>query len=90
MNKNDLFEKKVQHSDIKNFFPASLTISPSCLPLTSFVQDYDGEAGDAKGGREYFKKRFARLAQKANAKEREIYIQYVRLQYCSEKLLPSA
>ncbi|TBU48722.1 heterotrimeric G protein alpha subunit 4 [Dichomitus squalens] len=57
LNKNDLFEKKVQHSDIKNFFP-----------------DYDGEAGDAKAGREYFKKRFARLAQKANAKEREIYI----------------
>ncbi|PIL30842.1 hypothetical protein GSI_07010 [Ganoderma sinense ZZ0214-1] len=57
LNKNDLFEKKVHNSDIKNFFP-----------------DYDGEAGDAKGGREYFKKRFARLAQKANAKEREIYI----------------
>ncbi|KAH9891159.1 heterotrimeric G protein alpha subunit 4 [Cubamyces lactineus] len=57
LNKNDLFEKKVQHSDIKNFFP-----------------DYDGEPGDAKAGREYFRKRFARLAQKANAKEREIYI----------------
>ncbi|KAH9927424.1 heterotrimeric G protein alpha subunit 4 [Epithele typhae] len=57
LNKNDLFEKKVQHSNIKNFFP-----------------DFDGEAGDAKMGREYFKKRFARLAQKANAKEREIYI----------------
>ncbi|KAI0757461.1 heterotrimeric G protein alpha subunit 4 [Daedaleopsis nitida] len=57
LNKNDLFEKKVANSDIKNFFP-----------------DYDGEAGDAKAGREYFKKRFARLAQKANAKEREIYI----------------
>ena len=41
------------------------------------LQDFDGEAGDAKAGREYFKKRFARLAQKANAKEREIYIQYV-------------
>ncbi|KAI1789170.1 heterotrimeric G protein alpha subunit 4 [Ganoderma leucocontextum] len=57
LNKNDLFEKKVHNSDIKNFFP-----------------DYDSEAGDAKAGREYFKKRFARLAQKANAKEREIYI----------------
>ncbi|KAI8983317.1 heterotrimeric G protein alpha subunit 4 [Trametes punicea] len=57
LNKNDLFEKKVQHSDIKNFFP-----------------DYEGESGDAKAGREYFRKRFARLAQKANAKEREIYI----------------
>ncbi|KAI0761646.1 heterotrimeric G protein alpha subunit 4 [Trametes elegans] len=61
LNKNDLFERKVQHSDIRNFFP-----------------DYDGEAADAKAGREYFRKRFARLAQKANAKEREIYIQYVK------------
>lgn len=41
------------------------------------IQDYDGEPRDARGGREYFKKRFARLAQKANQKEREIYIQYV-------------
>ncbi|CAL1696834.1 unnamed protein product [Somion occarium] len=57
LNKNDLFEKKIDHSDIKTFFP-----------------DYDGEAGDARAGREYFKKRFARLAQKANQKEREIYI----------------
>ncbi|KAK7688009.1 hypothetical protein QCA50_008379 [Cerrena zonata] len=57
LNKNDLFEKKIEHSDIKTFFP-----------------DYDGEAGDARSGREYFKKRFARLAQKANQKEREIYI----------------
>ncbi|KAH8101422.1 heterotrimeric G protein alpha subunit 4 [Cristinia sonorae] len=57
MNKNDLFEAKIHHSDIRNYFP-----------------DYDGEVGDAKAGREYFKKRFARLAQKANQKEREIYI----------------
>ncbi|KAI0785911.1 heterotrimeric G protein alpha subunit 4 [Abortiporus biennis] len=57
LNKNDLFERKIQHSDIKNFFP-----------------DYEGEPGDARTGREYFKKRFARLAQKANQKEREIYI----------------
>ncbi|OCH94181.1 heterotrimeric G protein alpha subunit 4 [Obba rivulosa] len=57
LNKNDLYERKVEHSDIKNFFP-----------------DYDGESGDARAGRDYFKKRFARLAQKANAKEREIYI----------------
>jgi guanine nucleotide-binding protein subunit alpha, other len=58
LNKNDLFEKKVPHSDIKNFFP-----------------DYDGEPGDVKAGREYFKKRFGRLAQKADkTKEREIYI----------------
>ncbi|ETW87715.1 hypothetical protein HETIRDRAFT_378879 [Heterobasidion irregulare TC 32-1] len=58
LNKNDLFEAKVQHSDIKSFFP-----------------DYDGEAADARAGRDYFKKRFARLAQKAGrSKEREIYI----------------
>ncbi|TFY82376.1 hypothetical protein EWM64_g1630 [Hericium alpestre] len=58
LNKNDLFEKKIEHSDIKNFFP-----------------DYDGPSNDAREGREYFKKRFARLAQKAGrSKEREIYI----------------
>ncbi|TFY60992.1 hypothetical protein EVG20_g7225 [Dentipellis fragilis] len=58
LNKNDLFENKIQHSDIKNFFP-----------------DYDGEPNDPRAGREYFKKRFARLAQKAGrSKEREIYI----------------
>jgi len=58
LNKNDLFQKKIAHSDIRNFFP-----------------DFDGEAGDLKAGREYFKRRFARLAQKAGrSKEREIYI----------------
>jgi len=58
LNKNDLFQKKIPHSDIKNFFP-----------------DYDGESGDVKAGRDYFKRRFARLAQKAGrSKEREIYI----------------
>ncbi|KZT68855.1 heterotrimeric G protein alpha subunit 4 [Daedalea quercina L-15889] len=57
LNKNDLFEKKVVHSDIRSFFP-----------------DYDGPSADAATGREYFKKRFARLAQKANQKEREVYI----------------
>lgn len=57
LNKDDLFQIKIKHSDIKNYFP-----------------DYDGEPGDAQSGREYFKKRFARLAQKANQKEREIYI----------------
>ncbi|PPQ65606.1 hypothetical protein CVT24_011815 [Panaeolus cyanescens] len=58
LNKNDLFEKKVPTSDIKNFFP-----------------DYEGEPGDVKAGREYFKRRFGRLAQKAGrSKEREIYI----------------
>ncbi|KDR70104.1 hypothetical protein GALMADRAFT_906384 [Galerina marginata CBS 339.88] len=58
LNKNDLFERKIPTSDIKNFFP-----------------DFDGEAGDIKAGRDYFKRRFARLAQKAGrSKEREIYI----------------
>ncbi|KAI0089980.1 heterotrimeric G protein alpha subunit 4 [Irpex rosettiformis] len=57
LNKDDLFQKKIEHSDIKNFFP-----------------DFDGEPRDARAGRDYFRKRFARLAQKANQKEREIYI----------------
>lgn len=57
LNKNDLFEKKIHHSNIKQFFP-----------------DFDGESDDPRSGREYFKRRFAKLAQKANAKEREIYI----------------
>ncbi|KAF8707058.1 hypothetical protein AX14_013708 [Amanita brunnescens Koide BX004] len=59
LNKNDLFEHKIQHSHIRNFFP-----------------DFEGESGDAKAGRDYFKKRFAKIAQKAGrSKEREIYIQ---------------
>ncbi|KAG8220199.1 guanine nucleotide binding protein, alpha subunit [Butyriboletus roseoflavus] len=63
LNKDDLFKKKITHSDIKNFFP-----------------DYEGEPGDAKAGRDYFRKRFARLAQKAGrSKEREIYVQCVRM-----------
>jgi len=58
LNKDDLFQAKVLHSDIKTYFP-----------------DFDGGPGDASSGREYFKKRFARLAQKAGrSKEREIYI----------------
>lgn len=58
LNKDDLFRKKVAHSDIKNFFP-----------------DYEGEPGDAKAGRDYFRKRFIRLSQKAGrSSEREIYV----------------
>ncbi|KAH7907188.1 guanine nucleotide binding protein, alpha subunit [Hygrophoropsis aurantiaca] len=58
LNKNDLFERKILNSDIKNFFP-----------------DFEAEAGNAKAGREYFKRRFIRLAQKAGrSKEREIYV----------------
>lgn len=44
------------------------------------LQDYEGPPANAREGREYFKRRFARLAQKAGrSKEREIYIQYVPL-----------
>ncbi|KAG1908828.1 guanine nucleotide binding protein, alpha subunit [Suillus fuscotomentosus] len=58
LNKDDLFQKKIVNSDIKNFFP-----------------DYEGESGDAKAGRDYFRRRFTRLAHKAGrSKEREIYI----------------
>jgi len=58
LNKDDLFQAKIMHSDIKTFFP-----------------DFDGEPRDINAGRDYFKKRFARLAQKAGrSKEREIYI----------------
>jgi guanine nucleotide-binding protein subunit alpha len=43
--------------------------------IKNFFPDYDGEPGDIRAGRDYFKKRFARLAQKAGrSKEREIYI----------------
>ena len=36
------------------------------------AQDYDGEKGDAEAGREYFKKRFASLAE-VNSKGRQIH-----------------
>ncbi|KAJ7826310.1 heterotrimeric G-protein alpha subunit, GPA2-like protein [Mycena olivaceomarginata] len=43
--------------------------------IKSFFPDFDGEPGSALAGRDYFKRRFGRLAQKAGrAKEREIYI----------------
>lgn len=43
--------------------------------IKSFFPDYDGEPGDVRAGRDYFKRRFAKLAQKAGrSKEREIYI----------------
>ncbi|KAJ6605466.1 heterotrimeric G-protein alpha subunit, GPA2-like protein [Mycena vulgaris] len=43
--------------------------------IRSFFPDFEGEAGSALAGRDYFRKRFGRLAQKAGrAKEREIYI----------------
>ncbi|KAG6830262.1 hypothetical protein H0H87_008652 [Tephrocybe sp. NHM501043] len=43
--------------------------------IKNFFPDFDGEAGDIRAGRDYFKRRFARLAQKAGrSKDREIYI----------------
>ncbi|KDQ53440.1 hypothetical protein JAAARDRAFT_137170 [Jaapia argillacea MUCL 33604] len=57
LNKNDLFIKKIEHSNIRSFFP-----------------DYEGERGDDHAGREYFKKRFSRLAQKGAPKGRDLYI----------------
>ncbi|KAJ7115364.1 heterotrimeric G-protein alpha subunit, GPA2-like protein [Mycena epipterygia] len=43
--------------------------------IRNFFPDFDGEPGSALAGRDYFRKRFGRLAQKAGrAKEREIYI----------------
>ncbi|KAG6915633.1 hypothetical protein DXG01_010634 [Tephrocybe rancida] len=44
LNKDDLFQKKIPTSDIKNFFP-----------------DFDGESGDIRAGRDYFKRRFASI-----------------------------
>ena len=81
LNKNDLFERKIQTSHIKTFFPASdIALPPSSQPF-SFTpnQDFDGEKCDAEAGRLYFKKAFARLALKtrSGAKEREVYIVYV-------------
>lgn len=77
LNKNDLFEKKVMHSDIRNFFPVCALPIHVCGRVLSCPQDYDGPTADPTAGRDYFKKRFARLAQKANQKEREVYIQCV-------------
>jgi len=43
--------------------------------IKSFFPDFEGEAGNAVAGRDYFKKRFSRLAHKAGrTKEREIYV----------------
>jgi len=58
LNKNDLFEKKVRLSSIKNYF-----------------SDFDGEDRDPKAGRDYFRRRFVRLARKSDrAKDRDIYV----------------
>ncbi|KAK0439067.1 heterotrimeric G-protein alpha subunit, GPA2-like protein [Desarmillaria tabescens] len=56
LNKNDLFEKKIPHSDTKDFFAP----------------------GDARAGRDYFKRRFSKLATNTGRNtEREIYIHVI-------------
>ena len=88
LNKEDLFDQRIKHSDVKNFFPVRSIAAILCAAVHSLcAQDYDGEPGDAEAGKSYFKKRFARLAQKANQKEREIYIQCVPLRL---RLAPAA
>jgi guanine nucleotide-binding protein subunit alpha, other len=79
LNKDDLFQAKIRHSDIKTFFPVKdFSLRGLTIIDDHPTQDYDGEPGDQNAGRDYFKKRFARLAQKAGrSKEREIYIQFV-------------
>ncbi|KAI0699978.1 G-protein alpha subunit-domain-containing protein [Cytidiella melzeri] len=61
LNKDDLFQKKYH----------SLTLRTSSLYV---AVDFDGEANDVCASCDYFRKHFARLAQKVNQKEREIYI----------------
>jgi guanine nucleotide-binding protein subunit alpha, other len=79
LNKTDLFEEKLKHSDIKNIFPVSLLFH-FCSSLASFalVKDYDGPPNDSIKGREYFQKRFVRLSNKSNRLvNRDVYTQYV-------------
>ncbi|KAK0471188.1 heterotrimeric G protein alpha subunit 4 [Armillaria novae-zelandiae] len=58
LNKDDLFEQKLPHSDIEKYFP-----------------DFDGEPGDVRAGREYFKHRFSKLA--VSGGKRDIYIHVI-------------
>lgn len=78
LNKLDLFTDKVQHSDIKAVFPdyeGFLHLSDFC-DTRSLTNIYSGKAKDVTEGREYFRKRFLRLAQKSSrTREREIYVQ---------------
>jgi hypothetical protein len=72
-------ERRLFIQILKTFFPYGPNML-QCVINSCHFQDFEGEAGDAKAGRDYFRKRFSRLAQKAGrSKEREIYIQYVRL-----------
>ncbi|KAG8857418.1 hypothetical protein FRB96_005717 [Tulasnella sp. 330] len=46
--------------------------------IRTFFPDYEGDQGDAKAGKDYFKRRFLKLSAKSNRqKEREIYTQCV-------------
>ena len=75
MNKDDLFREKIVSSDIRTNFPVSRICSFTLVHLR-FPQDFEGAAGDYEQGRDYFKKRFVRLSQKAGRpKEREVYVQ---------------
>lgn len=71
----------------KYYIRTSRTFSPYVslhfiMTSTHEFQDYEGEAKDVKAGRDYFRKRFSRLAQKAGrSKDREIYVQYVFTSY---------
>lgn len=54
--------------------------------LNFFVlQDYEGEPGDVQQGKDYFRSRFTKLSRKSGqAREREIYVQYVFFPRLSE------
>ncbi|KAJ7210139.1 heterotrimeric G protein alpha subunit 4 [Mycena pura] len=62
----DIFQEKIKRSEIRTFFPVRIFLS---VPL-----DFDGEPENAVQGRDYFKKRFRRLARKAGPKDREICV----------------
>ena len=47
--------------------------------IKNVFPDFDGAPKDLEAGKEYFKRRFMRLAQKSSrTKEREIYVQCVQ------------
>ena len=78
LNKLDLFTDKIQTSDIKAVFPDF--DGASSWHLLNKANVRKGKAKDVSDGKEYFKRRFLRLAQKSSrTKEREIYVQYALL-----------
>src|ERR1700683_3928968 len=59
LNKDGLFEKKISHSDIQNFFPVGhcmLHARKARHQCLHFSQEYDSEPGDIWVGWDYFKK----------------------------------